>query len=312
MLALHFDGKKVALAERPEPTPREGEVLVHVQRAGICNTDLEIAKGYMGFTGVLGHELLGEADGQRVCAEINFACGTCPTCRAGGRNHCPTRSVLGILGHDGALAERVAVPRDALHAVPRAVSDDAAAFAEPLAAALHVLDDLPARRGERIAVIGDGKLGLLCALALATTPASVTLVGHHPEHFAVAKGARALHEKELPRERAFDAVVEATGSPSGLELALSIVRPRGTVILKSTYAGKPGVALAPVVIDEVRVIGSRCGSIPVALRALGERLVDPTPLLDSVLPLAKGLEAFERAAKPGVLKVALAVRGALS
>ncbi|MEZ0231062.1 MAG: alcohol dehydrogenase, partial [Planctomycetota bacterium] len=174
------------------------------------------------------------------------------------------------------------------------------------------LDDLSARRGERVAVIGDGKLGLLCALALATTPASVTLVGHHPEHFAIARGARALHEKELPRERAFDAVVEATGSPAGLELALSIIRPRGTVILKSTYAGKPGVALAPIVIDEVRVIGSRCGSIPVALRALEERLVDPTPLLDSVLPLAKGLEAFERAARPGVLKVALAVRRALS
>lgn len=309
MLALHFDGTNVALAERPEPTPRPGEALVNVRRAGICNTDLEIAKGYMGFTGVLGHELLGDIDGRRVCAEINFSCGGCEACRRGERNHCPTRTVLGILGHDGALAERVAVPAGALHAVPANVSDDAAGFAEPLAAALHVLDDLSARRGERVAVIGDGKLGLLCALALATTAAEVTLVGHHPEHFAIAKGARALHEKELARERRFDAVVEATGSPAGLDLALAIVRPRGTVILKSTYAGKPGIALAPVVIDEVRVVGSRCGSIPAALRALDERLLDPTPLLDSVLPLSRALDAFARAAKPGVLKVALDVGG---
>ncbi|HZV00275.1 MAG TPA: alcohol dehydrogenase catalytic domain-containing protein [Planctomycetota bacterium] len=306
MLALHFDGKNVSLAERPDPTPTRDEVVVRVLRAGICNTDLEIAKGYMGFQGVLGHELLGVADGKRVCAEINFSCLACPTCRRGDKNHCPTRSVLGILGHDGALAEKVAVPRTALHEVPASVGDEAAAFAEPLAAALHVLDDIPPQRGDEIAVIGDGKLGLLCAMALATTPARVTLVGHHADHLALVRGAQGTLEKDVKRERRFDAVVEATGSPAGLELALAIVRPLGTVILKSTYAGKPGVALAPIVIDEVRVLGSRCGSIPRALRALEERLVDPTPLLQATLPLARALDAFRKAGERGTLKVVLA------
>ena len=305
MKALHFVGKKLALAERPEPVARPGEVIVQVRRAGICNTDLEIARGYMGFQGVLGHELLGVAEGKRVCAEINFACLACEACRRGERNHCPARTVLGILGHDGALAERVAVPGTALHEVPASVSDEAAAFAEPLAAALHVLDDVRAGRGDRVAVIGDGKLGLLCAMALATTPARVTLVGHHERHLALVPGAAGSLEKDLPRERVFDAVIEATGSPAGLELALAIVRPRGAIVLKSTYAGKSALALAPVVIDEVSVVGSRCGSIETSLRALDARLVDPTPLLEATLPLGRALEAFERAGQPGVLKVHL-------
>jgi threonine dehydrogenase-like Zn-dependent dehydrogenase len=307
MLALFHDGTKVALTERPEPVPGPGEVLVRVRRAGICNTDLEIAKGYMGFRGVLGHELLGEVSGKRVGAAINFACTTCETCRRGGEHHCPTRTVLGILGHDGALAERVAVPSRALHEVPAGVSDEAAAFAEPLAAALHVLDDLAAGKGERIAVIGDGKLGLLAAMALATTGARVTLVGHHPDHLALVRGVGGVLETELRRDKAFDAVVEATGSPAGLELALAVVKPRGTIVLKSTHAGKTALALAPLVIDEVRLIGSRCGSIPRALAALADRSVDPRPLLDSVLPIARAEEAFARAARPGVLKVVVSM-----
>jgi threonine dehydrogenase-like Zn-dependent dehydrogenase len=310
MQALVFDGKSVTLAERPEPVPQAGETLVSVLRAGICTTDLEIAKGYMGFQGVLGHELLGTVAGRRVAAEINFACGHCASCRRGERNHCPTRTVLGILGHDGALAERVAVPASALHAVPDGVSDEAAAFAEPLAAALHVLDDLEPRRGDRVAVIGDGKLGILTALALATTPAAITLVGHHADHFPVveARGVRALLEKELEPGARFDAVVEATGSPSGLALALAIVRPRGTIVLKSTYAGAPPTNLAPIVIQELRVIGSRCGSIDRALVALDEGAVDPVPLLAGTFPLERGAEAFARAAEPGILKVVVAPR----
>jgi threonine dehydrogenase-like Zn-dependent dehydrogenase len=306
MLALHFDGKNVSLAERPDPTPTGDEVVVRVLRAGICNTDLEIAKGYMGFQGVLGHELLGVAEGSRVSAEINFSCLACPACQRGDKNHCPTRSVLGILGHDGALAEKVAIPRTALHEVPAGVGDEAAAFAEPLAAALHVLDDLSPGRGDEVAVIGDGKLGLLCAMVLATTQARVRIVGHHLDHFARVRGTLGMLEKDVKRERRFDAVVEATGSPAGLELALATVRPRGTVILKSTYAGKPGVALAPIVIDEVRVVGSRCGSIRGALRALAERLVDPTPLLHATLPLGRALDAFRIAGERGILKVVLA------
>jgi threonine dehydrogenase-like Zn-dependent dehydrogenase len=305
MKALHFDGSRVSLTERPEPTPAPGEVVVRVLRAGICATDLELAKGYMGFRGVLGHELLGEFEGARVAAEINFACGQCATCRRNDRNHCPQRTVLGILSHDGALAERVAVPRSALHAVPSGLDDEAAGFAEPVAAALHVLDDLDPKRGDRVAVIGDGKLGLLCALALASTPCETTLVGHHGGHLAIANAARAraVHEQDLARVPVFDAVVEATGSPEGLALALSVVRPRGTIILKSTYAGKPPLALAPVVIQELRVLGSRCGSIPRALAALDQGLLDPRPLIAAVYPLDEGEDAFARARERGVLKV---------
>ena len=320
MKALSYDGQRVALTDRPEPVPAAGEVLVRVRRAGICATDLELAKGYMGFRGVLGHELLGDVDGRRVAAEINFACGHCATCRRQERNHCPHRTVLGILGHDGALAERVAVPAAALHAVPASVDDAAATFAEPLAAALHVLDDLTPRRGERVCVVGDGKLGLLCALALATTAAEVTLVGRHPEHLLVAhpEGVHTALEDSLPRAPAFDAVVEATGSPSGLALALDVVRPRGTIVLKSTYhpprlqaradTGSPPLDLAPIVIREVRVLGSRCGSIERALVALEEKLVDPRPLLSAVYPLDRAEEAFARAGERGVLKVVVTPR----
>lgn len=305
MKALYFDGKSVALAERPDPVPAAGEVLVRVRRAGICATDLELAKGYMGFRGILGHELLGDVDGRRVVSEINFACGHCATCRRNGRNHCPHRTVLGILGHDGALAEKVAIPASALHEVPASVDDAAAAFAEPLAAALHVLDDLTPRRGDRVAVIGDGKLGLLCALVLSTTPAEITLVGRHADHLLIAhpEGVHTALEDQLPRTPAFDAVVEATGSPQGLALALAVVRPRGTVVLKSTYAGSPQIDLAPVVIHEVRVVGSRCGSIDHALEALAEKLVDPRPLVAAVYPIDRGAEAFARAGERGVLKV---------
>lgn len=305
-----MDGARVALATRDEPVPLPGEVVVSVLRAGICSTDLEIARGYMGFQGVLGHELLGTVEGRRVCAEINFSCGSCALCRSGQKNHCPARTVMGILGHDGALAEKIAVPRTALHAVPDAVSDDAAAFAEPLAAALHVRDDLECRRGDRIAVLGDGKLGLLAALALARTPAETTLVGRHAEHFPIveSQGVRAVLEKDAVRKASFDAVVEATGSPAGLDLALALARPRGTVVLKSTYAGAPPVALAPVVIHEIRVLGSRCGSIERALSALAERLVDPVPLLSATFPLEKADLAFARAREPGVLKVVVTSR----
>jgi threonine dehydrogenase-like Zn-dependent dehydrogenase len=308
MKALYFDGTRVALADRPEPVPAIGEVLVQVKRAGICATDLELAKGYMGFRGVLGHELLGEVDGRRVAAEINFACGHCPACRRNDRNHCPHRSVLGIVNHDGSLAERVAIPVSALHSVPAGLDDAAAAFAEPVAAALHVLDDLAPRRGERVCVVGDGKLGLLCALVLATTPAEVTLAGRHPEHLLIAhpEGVHTVLEPDLPRAPVFDAVVEATGSPSGLALALAILRPRGTLVLKSTYAGKPPLDLAPIVINEVRVLGSRCGSIDAALVALEEKLLDPRPLIAATYPIDRAEEAFARAGEKGVLKVVVA------
>jgi threonine dehydrogenase-like Zn-dependent dehydrogenase len=211
------------------------------------------------------------------------------------------------VGHDGALAERVAVPVSALHSVPERLDDVAAAFAEPVAAALHVLDDLEPRRGERVCVVGDGKLGILCALVLATTPAEVTLVGRHPEHLLIAhpEGVHTALEKDLPRTPVFDAVVEATGSPEGLALALSVVRPRGTVVLKSTYAGKPPLDLAPAVIHEIRIVGSRCGSIENALVALDEKLLDPRPLLAATYPLDRAEEAFARAAERGVLKVAI-------
>lgn len=281
--------------------------------AGICDTDLQLARGYMGYRGVLGHEVVAdvvECDspswrGRRVVADINAGCGHCADCRERSGHHCSQRTVLGILRRNGALAEELVVPEHCLVAVPDDVPDERAVFAEPLAAALHVLDELPEGFSERVLVLGDGKLGLLIAQALSTAGVGVTLIGHHREKLELARscGARVLLESELDpaRERAL-VVVEATGSTGGLELALSLTKPRGTLVLKTTVAGRVEVDLAPVVVNELRVVGSRCGNMQRAIDALSAGL-DPAPLVAARYPLTEAERALAHAATKGTLKV---------
>ena len=275
---------------------------MRVRLAGICSTDLQILAGYMGFTGVPGHEFVGEVvdgpaelAGQRVVGEINFACGRCPTCGRGLGRHCPERRVMGILGADGAFAEYLAVPVANLHAVPDGVPDEAAAFTEPLAAAFSILEQVPLGPADDVVVLGDGKLGLLCAQVLAGTGAAVTLVGKHAANLALVAG-RGVATTPL----------DATGSVGGLALAMAAVRPRGRLVLKSTVADRHELSLAPLVINEVTVVGSRCGPFPPAVRALTDGTVAVTPLIDSTFPLTAGVEALAHAARPGVRKVLLA------
>jgi len=313
MRALHFDGAELrCIDDHAEPSPAADEAIVRVHLAGVCSTDLQILAGYMGFTGVPGHEFVGEVvDGpadiadQRVVGEINYACRRCPTCRRGLGRHCPHRKVMGILGADGAFAEYLAVPLTNLHVVPEAVPDEAAVFTEPLAAAFSILEQVTLGPGDGVVVLGDGKLGLLCAQAMAGTGASVTLVGKHVKNLALAADrgvATVLLEAWIPAAAA-DCVVEATGSATGLALAAAAVRPRGTLVLKSTVADEHRLSLAPLVINEITVIGSRCGLFPPALRALADRSVDVTPLIDAKFPLAGGVDALAHAARPGVRKV---------
>lgn len=294
----------------PRPEPGPGEVLLRVRTAGICDTDLQLAKGYMGFRGILGHEFVGETpDGHRVVVEINNACHHCPTCEAGRTGHCPNRTVLGILNHDGAMADYVAVPTRNLHGVPSGVSDHEAVFVEPLAAAFQVAAQVQPARGTRVAILGDGKLGLLCALALGRTKAHVTLIGKHAEKLALAGGlvATCLLDDATKLGRAFDVVVDATGSQTGLPTALTLVRPCGTIVLKTTVAGNYEINLAPIVIDEIRVLGSRCGPFSRAIEALARKEVDVLPLIGAVYSLDDAETAFAAASKPGAKKILLQV-----
>ncbi len=281
--------------------------------AGICDTDLELDRGYMGFEGVPGHEFVGvveEADspswlGKRVVGDINAGCGACPDCLERHGHHCRERTVLGISGRDGVLAEYFTLPERCLYEVPAAVSDDRAVFCEPLAAAAHVLDAAKVA-GRGAVVLGDGKLGVLAALVLREAKARVTLVGHHPDHLAIARagGVRTLLEAELDgRTERTGLVVEATGSPHGLERALGLVEPRGIVVLKTTLARPFEVDLSRAVVDEVTLVGSRCGNLQAALDLLAQGAVDPTPLVTARYPLAQADRALAHAGRPGVLKV---------
>jgi threonine dehydrogenase-like Zn-dependent dehydrogenase len=309
--ALRWDGTRLAFArDVPDPAPGPGEALVRVRLAGICRTDLEIVRGYMGFRGIPGHEWVGEVvaaedpalRGARVVGEINLACGRCPTCAAGLGRHCPGRRVLGILGADGAFADLLVVPTANLLRVPDEVTDAAAVFTEPLAAAFEILEQLPVRPDMRATVLGDGKLGLLVAQVLAGTGAEVVLAGRHPHKLARARG---LGIRTGPPAPGADLVVDATGAAEGLAAALRLVRPRGTVVLKTTIAAEHRLDVAPAVINEVTVVGSRCGRFAPALEALATGRVTVLPLIDVVHPLEDGLAAFGRAASPGTLKVLL-------
>lgn len=313
MRALRAGGAP-RVVEIDPPALGPGEARIRVTRAGICSTDLEIVRGYMGFAGTLGHEFVGEvvesADpswiGRRVTGEINVGCGRCERCLAGLSRHCATRTVLGILGKDGCSADEVTLPLANLHPVPSAVSDDLAVFVEPLAAAFEILEQIHVAPGARVAVLGDGKLGALVTMVLALSGAEVTAVGRHPRKLQRIRacGARAVLADE-PLASGFDVVVEATGSPSGLPRAQALLRPRGTLVLKSTYHGTTQLDTAPIVIDEITIVGSRCGPFAPAMRALAAGRIDPSPLIEGSYPLADGARALERAGERGATKVLL-------
>jgi len=310
--AVVFDGELRLDQNRPIPDPSARQVRLRTLLAGICNTDLEVVRGYAGFHGVLGHEFValveqaGDASlvGRRVVGEINIACGTCATCRAGRLSHCSRRTVLGIRGHDGALADYFCLPVRNLHPVPNQVPDEAAVFAEPLAAACRILEQVRLQPGDRAIVLGDGKLGLLVAQVLALSGCDLLVVGRHEENLAIlsARGiATRLGHQGLAAGA--DLVVECTGQAEGFQIARQLVRPGGTLVLKSTYHGAIEADLSQVVVDEVRLVGSRCGPFPAALRLLARGLVDVAPLVEAVYPLDEALVALEHAGRRGALKV---------
>lgn len=312
MRALVLDDHLELRTEHPAPTPASDETLVRVLSAGVCETDLQLVKGYMAFRGVLGHEFVGVAEtgplaGRRVVGEINCSCWHCDTCTSGLSSHCPNRTVLGIVKHDGAFADYVAVPQRNLHTVPDTISNDEAVFVEPLAAAFQVLRQVAVRSSDRVVVLGDGRLGSLCAQVLSTVSSRVLLVGKHPEKLAItaAMGVSTALVSEIPSERWADIVVDCTGSETGLPTSLSLVRPRGTIVLKTTLAGTHTMAWSPVVVDEVTIVGSRCGPFDRALAALASGRVDVRPLVSARFDLSDGLAAMHAAADPAVVKVLL-------
>ncbi len=315
MKALRIEEGGLALRDLELPD-RGSEAHVRVLLSGICNTDLEIARGYADFRGTIGHEFVGvveEADdraliGARVVGEINAGCGRCELCRGGDPRHCAERTVLGIHGRDGAHAEFLRLPVRNLLRVPDKLADEHAVFAEPLAAACGISERIALDADQDVAVIGDGKLGLLCAQTIALTGASVTLIGKHPEKLRIAerRGIETIGvEKAKSRIREFDVVVEASGSAAGFNTALDLLRPRGTLVLKSTFHGSTEIPSARIVVDEISVVGSRCGRFAPALELLRSGAVDVDSLISEEYSLADGVIAMERAAKSGVLKVLL-------
>ncbi len=329
MRALISRGNELSLErDYPEPTPVHGEALIRVLQAGICNTDLEITRGYKGgFHGVLGHEFVGVVEviygagpaqqyhhllGKRVVGDINAACRRpdCYYCQRGIFSQCPRRTTLGIVNRDGAFADYVLLPVENLHLVPDNVSDEEAVFVEPLAANFEIMEQVHIRPTDVVMVLGDGKMGQLAAQVLALSGCEVSMIGKHEEKLALVESRgisiHRLEDVELMVEdgtRPADMVVECTGSAHGLETALRLLRPRGCLILKSTVAEKSLLHLAPIVIDEIRVQGSRCGPFEPALRALSQKLIDVQPLISARYSLNEGLEAFEHAQQRGVLKV---------
>jgi alcohol dehydrogenase len=318
VLAVVYNGTLSLEADYPETQATPGEAVIGVRLAGLCNTDLEIARGYMDFHGVLGHEFVGEVleaeapgwVGARVVGEINCGCGRCPWCLRGLERHCPQRTVLGILGRDGTFAERTRLPLRNLHRVPAELSDTEAVFVEPVAACCEILEQVEVRRFNRRAVLGDGKLGLLAAQILAAAGGAVTLIGKHAQKMALVAND---HIEPLPLAQVqarptFDLVVECTGAPEGLRLATDLVLPRGTIVLKSTTAQPPALPASRWVIDEITVVGSRCGRFAPALDLISSGALRLAELVSDRVPLGQALSAFERAQAPDVVKVLIDVR----
>jgi threonine dehydrogenase-like Zn-dependent dehydrogenase len=315
MLALRVEKKSLKIKDIEKPNVSD-EALVRVLLSGICNTDLEIARGYAGFKGTIGHEFVGvvedsadrELIGRRVVGEINAGCGKCELCRAGDSRHCPLRTVLGIVGRDGAHAEFLHLPIENLVPVPKNVPDEHAVFTEPLAAACGILERVSIAKSDRVAVIGDGKLGLLCAQVLALTGASLLLVGKHSSKLRIAERRgieTATPAKAGKQKPQFDVVVEASGAAAGFGLALDLLHPRGKLVLKSTFHGKTELDAARIVVDEISIVGSRCGRFTPALDLLKKSAIDVDSLISEEYPLSNGVHAMQRAAARGVLKVLL-------
>ncbi len=316
MLAVRLENGIVSLSKQAAPRRPPGFALVRLLYGGICNTDLELQRGYYGFRGTPGHEFVGEVVqtddddwiGQRVVGEINLACRTCDWCRRGLARHCPRRSVLGIVKHPGAFRELLTLPVENLHRVPREVSDEQAVFVEPLAAACEILDQVKIPRGAAVAVLGDGKLGLLISQVLLVHGAEVHQYGRHPEKLRIAAAAgvdiQVVRNGKLPRAK-YDYVVDATGSAPGLHQAIEMTRPRGTVILKSTVHGLARIDTAPVIVNEITLVGSRCGRFEPALRLLRSGGVRVDRMISEALPLERAPLAFRRAQASGALKILL-------
>ena len=320
MKAIVFDGRLRLTSDQQKPLPAHGEALIRVTMAGICNTDMEITRGYLGFQGTIGHEFTGIVEaadgrstkwiGKRAVGEINCGCRSCDLCRAGLEKHCPDRTTIGILGREGAFAEYMTLPVRNLHEIPRGLTDEEAVFTEPLAAAFEILEQIPVAPKDRILVLGDGKLGILCALTLRLTGAQVTLAGKHAAKLSVARnqGVPVVLKKDLAPTGKYDIVVEATGSAGAFETAMKLTRPRGTIVLKSTVAHGTPINLAPLVIDEITVVGSRCGPFKPALKALADGRIDVRPLISAVFPAGEAKKAFAAARNRNNLKVLLDFR----
>lgn len=315
MLSLRVEKKQLKLRDIEKPHNTE-EALVRVLLSGICNTDLEIARGYAGFNGTIGHEFVGVVEkstdrklvGRRVVGEINAGCGRCDLCRAGDPRHCPSRTVLGIVGRDGAHAEFLQLPNVNLIPVPKNVPEEQAVFTEPLAAACGILERASVAKTDRVAVIGDGKLGLLCAQVVALTGAETLLVGKHEEKLRIVeqRGIETSKPNEAARRRReFDVVVEASGAAPGFKLALDLLRPKGKLVLKSTFHGSTEIDAARIVVDEISIVGSRCGRFEPALDLLKKNAVDVNSLISEEHSLSNSLRAMTRAKTRGILKVLL-------
>jgi threonine dehydrogenase-like Zn-dependent dehydrogenase len=314
MKAVTLTNSELKVEDIQSPPLAEGEALIKVLKTGICSTDLELIKGYMDFEGVLGHEFVGrivEASekgwvGKRVVGEINISCRTCKVCQRDDPKHCPSRQVLGIHKKDGVFAEYVTLPLVNLHVLPSEISDMEAVFVEPLAAALETLKQIHISRENEVLVLGDGKLGLLIAQVMQTQTPHVFCVGHHPRKLTLLqkKGIQTFLEGQK-WDQMFDVIVEATGNPKGLSEALCWIKPRGRIVVKSTFHGESKLNLSRMVVDEIRLIGSRCGPFGKALEFLKKRLIDVIELVDADFPLEEAQEAFEQAKKPETMKILL-------
>jgi threonine dehydrogenase-like Zn-dependent dehydrogenase len=311
MQALWLENNKIDLRDLPQPR-KPNEALIKIRKAGICSTDLELVKGYYPYAGILGHEFVGEVVeapeiswiGQRVVGEINVVCNQCEQCLNGRSTHCENRTVLGIVNRDGTFAEYTQLPIANLHRIPASVPDEMAVFTEPLAAALEIQQQIQIKLTDRVLLVGAGRLGQLIAQSLALTGCDLRVVARHAhqQNLLMARGIKIIAEEEIQPWR-WDVVVEATGSPGGFSLARKAIRPRGKLVMKSTYKGELSVNFSSIVVDEINIIGSRCGPFEPALRLMESRQVDPTVLIAAEFKLEEALKAFERAAETGVLKV---------
>ena len=320
MQALWLENRQLTYSnELPIPTPEPGEALIRLRLAGVCSTDLEMLRGYYEFTGIPGHEFVGEIIqlppeyeenrfriGQRVVGEINIVCGTCETCLAGRSTHCENRRTLGLRDHHGVFAEYLTLPLQNLHIVPDQLADEAAVFTEPLAAALEIQEQLSVQPGAKTLLIGAGRLGQLIAQSLALTGCDLkVVVRHHRQAELLEARSIATLPAENIRPAGYDLVIDATGSPAGIDMARKAVRPRGTILLKSTFQGNSQIDFSSLVVDEITLVGSRCGPFEPAVRLLSSKSVDPIPLIDHKFALREGKQAFERASLPGAMKILL-------